>query len=173
MPLQGPDAASVQDMPMFAFRGCVSDPSHPPCLHAEHSLGLPHLPLPGILSCRMVPAHCLPAFPEPTLVLWWQSAMLLPSSCLCPARSCLPAVVGPEHPLSAVCSCWFPVDGLLELLCQSAPWEARGTCRAGDSFSTQGALASHSQRVYLSQGSQTSDSCLQSWISGCRQAGID
>lgn len=77
----GAGTALVQEMPMFAFRGCVSDPSHPPCLHAEHTLGLPHLALPGNLSCRMVPARSLPALPEPTLVLWWQSTGLLPTSC--------------------------------------------------------------------------------------------
>lgn len=66
---------------MFAFSGHISEPSHPPCLQAEHPLGLRCLTLPPPWDLVMQEGtSVLLAFPEPTLVLWWQSTKLLPSS---------------------------------------------------------------------------------------------
>lgn len=105
----------------FVFSACVSEPSHPPGLQAEHHLGLQCLTLLlPLLPWNLVMeegANVLLGFPEPTHVLWWQSTELLPSSCSCPLGSCLQAMIGAGAGLDAVCPMPAPPNGFPELRC--------------------------------------------------------
>lgn len=94
---------------MFAFRGRIPEPSHPPRLQARHPLGLWCLTLP--LPQDLVFAVMLPVFPEPSLVLRWQSTKLLPSSCsalLLPTRVPFVGCGRDWSSLWVLCACASP-----------------------------------------------------------------